>query len=413
MENREVNRIVNKLNKEKTWAKDNLNLDSYYSFNRKYFKKNIQIFSELNPVFLLQFGIILPFDLPFETKEYSVGKIMKNDKKFLITYIFSRLHENTNLYLGFRVGKQSQYTKCRTRCEITFSFQSTEILIDDISCNIKDCMDIVKKSKRNSSISQDLFFESVNKVFTVIDKLQKLALYELNSMIMSYAMLENDMSVHFVSTDDIEFVSHFRGIYISSWETYNWMKINSIEKFPEEQKTIVTDEVFAQSLAMAHDIHNNQFSNYQAHLQEARYSISQGNTRTAIVQLNTSTEVLLSSIVTLYWENEEDCNLETSHEKLANTSFKKIIVSIVPQIIGGSWDLSVKDSVVSNWYRKGYLLRNRIVHGGYFPDESELHQSISSTYQFHNYIIELMQNSRYDYLKSINNIPNVVIKEMK
>lgn len=411
MENRKVNKLVNKLNKEKTWAKDKLNLDSYYLFNKKYFRKNAPIFRDLNPLFLLQFGIILPFDLPFETKEYSVGKIMENDNKFLITLIFSRLEENSNLYFGFKSEKKESYIKCRTRCEITISLQRTDIVIDDLSFDIKEAMVIVKKSK-TGSISQDLFFESVNKVFSFIDKLHNIALHELNCMILSYAMLENDMSVHSISTDDIEFVSHFRGINIPSWETFNWMKLNNIEKFPEENKQIVTNEVFAQSLAIAHEFGENQFSNYQAHLQDAKYSISQGNLRTAVVQLNTATEVLLSSIVTLYWEHEESCSLEESHDKLENTTFSKIIKSIIPQIIGGSWDISLSNSIVSNWYNSSYILRNRIVHGGYNPDKNEMYQSISRTFEFYKYIIELMQKSNYGYLKCIQSIPKVTIKKM-
>ncbi len=411
VENKAVNKYVNRLNKEKTWANDKLNLDSHYVFNKKYYKQHKEIFADLNPTFIMQFGIILPFDLPFETKEYSIGKIMVNKNKMFITFIFASLKEKANLYFGFKAGKEVKYSKSRTRCEISISLHEPLIEIDEISCNIKESMENVKKTKKGI-ISQDLFFDSVKKVFSVVDKFQSIALHELNCMILSYSMINDDSSVHSISTDDIEFVSHFRGIDILTWETYNWMKLNSIGMFPEEKKAVIESEKFAQCLAIAHEYSNNQFSNYQAHLQDAKYLFSQGNLRAAVVQLNTATEVLLDSIVTLFWENEQKLTIEESHKKLEDTPFTKIVKTIIPQIIGGSWDITANSTIVNKWYNEGYNLRNRIVHGGYFPEKHEAYTSITSTFKLHDYIIELMCKSKFEYLQNIRKIPRVKIINM-
>lgn len=410
-QNKTVNDYINQINREKTWANDDLNLDDHYVFNKEYLSENLSIFKDLKPSFLLQFGIILPFDLPFTTKEFSLGKILEPNNKCMITYIFTNIEENASIYAGFLPTQKCEYKLSKTRCEITVSFQKPRIQLKDKYYDLRNEMDIVKQSKKGN-VEGEKFLSAVRNVFSIFKDIRSVSVINLNSMIMAYSMLANDLSVKPVSLDDIEFISHFRGIVVSTWETFNWMIFNNTEKFPEEKKENVSDQIFAQSMAVAHEFTTNNFSNYHYHIQIAKYALSQGNKVSAIVQMNTATEILIISIITLYWENEDNLSMEEANLKIDDTPFKKMLISIIQIIIGGRWDITAKDTAFSQWFAHSYSLRNRIVHVGYRPSEKEIFRAINSSFEFHDYVVGLMVKSKYNYLQEIARLPKVKIIDM-
>ena len=220
----------------------------------------------------------------------------------------------------------------------------------------------------------------------------------------------DDDSVRTVTKDNIEYASHFRGIDIETWETFNWMTIHSMYGIPKEKKQL-SDENFAAALEMANM--NHQFDSYYAHFQNARFLLSQGNAIQSIVEFNTASEELISTIILMNWVNETNMSEEEITEKFENTPFIKRINSEIPKILGGQWNIKDEKTIVGAWYIKTYGIRNRIVHGGYIPDDHEIFTAVSCEYDFINYVIELMNKSRYKYFKEINSIPHVKIATMK
>lgn len=220
----------------------------------------------------------------------------------------------------------------------------------------------------------------------------------------------DDDSVRTVTKDNIEYASHFRGIDIETWETFNWMTLHSIYGIPKEKKEL-SNEKFATALEMANM--NHQFDSYFAHFQNARFLLSQGNAIQSIVEFNTASEELVSTIILMNWVNETNMTEEEITEKFEITPFKKRIDSEIPKILGGQWNVKNEKTVVGAWYIKTYELRNRIVHGGYTPDDSEIFTAVSCEYDFINYVIDLMNKSKYENFKGINTIPHVKIATMK
>lgn len=409
--NKIVNNYVNFINKEKTWSNDNLDLDDHYVFGKDYLDNHYEIFKDLNPKFLFQFGIIIPFDLPFQNKEFSIGKFISEDNKCLITFIFTSIEEQGYFYAGFLPSQRCEYPSVKTRCEITFSFQKPIISISGTNFDIKDNMLTVRDSKKGI-ISSEQFYKSVNNVFKIFDELRNISLYELSCLIMAYSIVSTDISVKPLTSDDIEFLSHFRGIEVSTWKTFNWMHLHNFEKFPDEKKEPVSNEVFSRSLAFAHEFYTNQFLNYFYHINLSEYAISQGNKTNALIELNVAIEVLIDSIITLYWENEEGLSSNDSNSRLETISYKRRLTSIMQTIIGGNWDVTDDKSEFSVWFNKSYNLRNRIIHAGYDASKSELFESIKISYIFIDYIIDLIIKTKYDYLKDIMRIPMVKIINM-
>lgn len=179
----------------------------------------------------------------------------------------------------------------------------------------------------------------------------------------------------------------------------------------QKKKKQLSDEEFATALGMARM--NHQFDSYFAHFQNARFLLSQGNAIQSIVEFNTASEELISTIILMNWINETNMSEEEISEKFENTPFKKRINSEISKILGGQWNIKDEKTVVGAWFIKTYDLRNRIVHGGYTPDDSEIIKAVSCEYNFINYVIELMNKSKYEYFKGINSIPHVKIATRK
>lgn len=407
MENRKVNKYVNDLNKKKTWANKNLNLDNHYLFTKKYFSKMKKVFLEGNPSFIIQYGIILPFDLPFEGKEFALNYLI-GENHCQINYNCQSIKHNEELFFGFIKRKSKKYDSYFTRCEISILLENPYIHFDEIDCNLKE--DMISVKNRNGKTEMNDFFNCTSRVFKTFDFLRNVSIEKLNEVIIKYAFVVDDESVRTVTKDNIEYASHFRGIDIETWETFNWMTIHSMYGIPKEKKQL-SDENFATALEMANM--NHQFDSYYAHFQNARFLLSQGNAIQSIVEFTTASEELVSTIILMNWVNETNMSEGEITEKFENTPFKKRIDSELPKILGGQWNIKDEKNIVGAWYIKTYGIRNRIVHGGYTPDDHEIFTAVSCEYDFINYVIELMNKSKYKYFKGINSIPHVKITTMK
>lgn len=234
MENKKVNKYINELNKKKTWANKNLNLDNHYVFTKKYYKHMKKVFAEGNPSFMIQYGIILPFDLPFEGKEFALNYLLgKNHCQ--INYNCQSIKQKKDLFFGFIKQKAKKYDSYYTRCEISILLENPYIHFDEIDCNLKE--DMISVKNKNGKTEMEDFLNCTSRVFKTFDFLRNLSIDKLNEVIIKYAFVVDDDSVRTVTKDNIEYASHFRGIDIETWETFNWMTLHSIYGIPKEKKT--------------------------------------------------------------------------------------------------------------------------------------------------------------------------------
>lgn len=392
-----------------TWASYDKDLDEYYDFTKDFWKANQPVYGKFKPKYALHFGIILPFDLPLGDRAFSLLTHFHDQSPVALTLIFSRILEERNFYAGFVQSKAQKYGVAFTRCEVVYLFDDTTIENDESTIDIMDSM--IRVKKYNETGDRECF-NHISRVFKTVSYLRDNALFFLNSMIVNYAMDTNDYSVGLVSESNIEFLSHFRGIELDEWKTYNWLNIHSTILFPEELKENITDEEFGRANLLALDFKANQYSKYLAIMQNSRFEYSKGNLASSMNLLNTATEVFVKSIITLYWENEESISIEESNIRIEEFSFKKMLTTILPQIIGGSWDLTRKDTIPGRWYNESYKLRNDLVHDGDLIKDNTVKLAINTTIEFHKYIISLIDGTDYQYIKDLWVKPNIKIRNM-
>ncbi|WP_020614752.1 hypothetical protein [Sediminispirochaeta bajacaliforniensis] len=410
-QNKTVIEYVNTINREKTWANDDLVLDDHYVFNRAYYEEIIPILKDLHQKFILNTAVIIPFDLPFDEKTYSYGRMYHPDNKCLITFIFSRVTEKRNIYAGFIERMKCEYLKAITRCEMIFTFEEPLIESKQTYIDINDLMELVSNSKHSRTSDED-FTNATFHVFNAIEILRDDALFLLNNLIISYGMLSGDRTVRTITAGDIEFISHFRGIRINDWKTYNWLFLNNTEKFSEERKKVISNDLFAHCIGLSSSFKSYQFSNFQANMLNAQYEILNGNKVNSIVLLVTTIQTLLQSIITLFWENEEKISSHDADNRIEDVPFIKMFTTWMPQIIGGIWNKKNQNSVFGEWYASCYEVRNDIIHNGTFYKGTVLDKAIMSSFKLIEYIINRMCSCRYGYLKDIKIVPNITIKDM-
>lgn len=102
-----------------------------------------KVFAEGNPTFIIQYGIILPFDLPFEGKEFALNYLF-GENHCQINYNCQSIKQNKDLFFGFIKQKAKKYDFYYTRCEISILLGNPYIHFDEIDCNLKEDMISVK-----------------------------------------------------------------------------------------------------------------------------------------------------------------------------------------------------------------------------------------------------------------------------
>ena len=65
--------------------------------------------------------------------------------------------------------------------------------------------------------------------------------------------------------------------------------------------------------------------------------------------------------------------------------------------LGGIWDLTNTNSPLKDWHDNCYQRRNRIIHGGYFPNNSETKESLACAENAIKYIAGLVKQKKKQY----------------
>lgn len=184
-----------------------------------------------------------------------------------------------------------------------------------------------------------------------------------------------------------------------------------MQAYPRERNSKFNADFLVQSMSIRPT--ENYFYAFKKHLQDSKYMLAKGQTLGSLIEMNTAIEVLLTQILVLYWSAEEKLNIEDIEKRLEDFSFMKRIKVEIPKVLGGNWDITKIKKPLHEWYENSYLLRNRIVHGGYMPEMNEVFKSMNASYDFINYVIDLMNKSKYEYLHGLNATYKIDIQTIK
>ena len=79
---------------------------------------------------------------------------------------------------------------------------------------------------------------------------------------------------------------------------------------------------------------------------------------------------------------------------MLETPFATRFKNSIPQFIGGDWDYTKTNGVVSNWFNHVYQARNRILHGGFEPSIFDGKIALESVFAISSYVDDLLKKKR-------------------
>lgn len=92
---------------------------------------------------------------------------------------------------------------------------------------------------------------------------------------------------------------------------------------------------------------------------------------------------------------------EISTAVTADTPYRTLLVTTLPTLLGGRWDVSAIGTPVGNYWSDLYELRNRIVHAGYRPNIVEADRAKRAHDALRRFIRERLWERRSVYLRTV------------
>ncbi|MFE6745852.1 hypothetical protein ACFVGM_08375 [Kitasatospora purpeofusca] len=144
----------------------------------------------------------------------------------------------------------------------------------------------------------------------------------------------------------------------------------------------------------------NPFFLWQEWLQEAHRALMvDGNYSLAVSLASTASEVFLDGLLSLLlWESGESPAAAAS--RFEEGKITKRLKSQFPPFLGGSWSLDGAGPVAA-WFRDSFLLRHRVVHGGYRPSRLEAATAVRRVRELETFCCDRLVERRGNFPRSV------------
>lgn len=111
---------------------------------------------------------------------------------------------------------------------------------------------------------------------------------------------------------------------------------------------------------------------YRDWLERAKHARHyEGDLESALIFLQTASESLLRSLHHMAMVDEGRSSAEIAVEEARFEAFKPLVVSALPNHLGGNWDVTQIGTPVGDYWKSLYTLRNRLVHAAYYLTAGE------------------------------------------
>lgn len=338
------------LGNEKTFL---IGEDFFYSQIKPHYK-NVKF--DINR--FLEFEISLPFQLALEDKS-----LFNFTKENCILHYFYKTHEREEIIVEHKDLPVKKYY--------------TSVIVA-ISYNFE-------------TYKEETYEEINNKLFDY-------SLEELNKQIIAYGVCTKDDSC-FRVTKEMLFPVILMNL-VNLEEIKNEKSIFMLNMNVPYKKESLKQEKIYECLRI-YNIYNeksNPLIYSEMYVLKARRKFREGLYDEAVISIQTNIEILIRIIYreVLICSGVSELDIEN---KIEDESFMSIVKKQLARYIGGIWDITREETPICNWYNNTYKLRNRIVHGGYFPTFYEADIAIISAMEFREYIFNRVRTKKKVYSK--------------
>lgn len=337
-------------------------MNVYFQLNEESYQRDFKPkYDELNilPSVILQLPIVIPFQLPFRDGTCFTMPLDNGD--------------------GFTF--------------ILKSIRSKECFCEGILSNNDYVRDIIKTRIEMNYISSHMIHDSEEKVSILFDAM----LDSINNLILSYLIIKKDFKAFRVTKEMLEHTSVYQIIDISNWNCIKeaiFLIHSDISYVRQDLNFKEREKISLFSYVIKNEL--NPFIPSEEIMLSAIRNFHEGFYKEAVFHSQTSIEIFINALLIELYKIENLCSSEIQNE-IDNVPFKTKIKSKLVVRLGGNWDLTSASSIVGLWYTNTYELRNRIAHGGYIPDFSEVDKALVYAKDLRKYIINLINNNKKGY----------------
>lgn len=354
---------------------NNNELDQFFAINKDSYKKEFfEVYEKFNlsPKSLIQFPVILPFDIPFDQGICS-SFVLKNDN--ICTLHFSTVQTQKSIHAGIVSREPITTTISKTRVEMTYV--------------------------TSQSIDSNLDKKFLSNIF---DKLVSC----LNYVITAYLVYKKDVDIYTVSKEMFEFGSIYRIIPLDDWDEMNVGLFLMNDNIPY-QKNMLNENEIEEIIRHSSLLYSekNPFILSEKYILKSKGNFKNGFYEEAVINCQISIETFLSALISKLLELEGN-SVTKIKNFIEDTSFIGMVKKEFHPRIGGHWDPYDSSKIIGKWYLNSYKLRNKIAHAGYSPNYKETQKALASAINFRTYIGNLI-NEKEDQYPEINKYYEILI----
>ncbi|WP_338791900.1 hypothetical protein [Bernardetia sp. MNP-M8] len=350
-----------------------------FSLNKKSFKNDfLPIYKQfgINPNKVFQTSFTLPFHLPFNG---GTSVTMFVEDKIAFTATFNTLSSKNGYRAGVVSTEELVFENYKTIVELSLVFEQ--------DAYDKKCMED----------GEDL-----------ISNLFDICLERLNLFIRSYRIMTKDKLTHQVNLKMLEAIPLFRIVDTETWiEQMGACITHTNVQYEKKPLTnLDSDKVFHYANVIGNNL--NPFILSQELILDAQRNYVEGFYKEAIINIQTSFEVFLRTLLTELYKAENKTS-EEADEIYDAKGFIGVLKSQFHERLGGQWKIKDEDCKIGRWYSKCYKIRNSIIHGGLVPDYIQTEEAINATDEVVLEIFQLLKTkeSTYPNISSFISVANM------
>lgn len=313
------------------------------------------------PKTFLEFDVVLPFHIPMNiSRTMTIGH-----SKGYFSYRFDMVsvNESSKLPTGWRNAMLNMhYTKMLMMAAIDMRYE-----------------DFMEMSEKNYNYYFDLLLNG------------------LNEIIISYMTAKKDEDCHYLTKEMLQPAIFVKATDLTTWENNAILFV--LHPYVPYEKEILQDEDM-QEIGRTHAIvlsKINPFASVMRYELYAKRYFKQGFYQEALLYAQISIETYVRILFKELLREVDSASDEEIEKILEETPFMALIKQKLPHYLGGNWDLTSENSVVSKWNKSVYGLRNKAIHSGRIPTFSETDEALHTAMKFRQFILNRIKANKRKY----------------
>ena len=220
----------------------------------------------------------------------------------------------------------------------------------------------------------------------------------LNLFLQAFSLARNDDQVRPISARELRPI-----VVIGSQSlTGKWEHLGPMLMHPDAKSRSLSSRPITQHLeglnrAIDSILQHDAFVRTRQWRSRAERRRYEGDAADSIVSFQIAAESLAYELWGLLLVDEGFRTAEVDAARDAEVPYKSLLTHELAQRLGGPWDLTTNRTAVGRYWSGLYLIRNRIIHGGYLPHDGDAEQAEHTFADFDSFLRDRLRANAKKY----------------